>query len=280
MQIHYAAKRNDRDAVHHQLARGIDINARDENSGATPLIWAAGSAIADVAMLEYLLQQGADANAISSQLQFTALMEAVRSGSKDKVLYLLQNGADPHFRNKDGYNALIQGCPPQLEITKLLLEYGANPDQSSLSNESALSVASRVCDWDTVRVLIAHGADPRPLQWTPLLHAIVMGSDDDIRTELNDLSSMVASDQWERSPWLLSVCTGDVSRAEFLLKAGGDVSDTGRCGTTSLQCAVLSKSCDMLSWILSLGVDPNMTDDFGNTALMEAVQEDSVECAK
>ena len=78
MQIHYAA-RNDRDAVQRQLAREIDVNARDKNSGATPLIWAAGNAIADVAMLEYFLQHGADVNAISSQLQYSALMEAARS---------------------------------------------------------------------------------------------------------------------------------------------------------------------------------------------------------
>jgi ankyrin repeat protein len=153
------------------------------------------------------------------------------------------------------------------------------PDGVSSSNESALSVASRVCDWSTVRLLLEFGANPEPLEWTPLMRAIVLGSIEDVEAELEDYMGLNGCDRWERSPWLLSVCSGELRKAQLLTSVGGNVSAVGRCGKTCLQYAVLSKSSEMVEWLLSIGIDPNIRDQFGCTALMEAAAANAFECA-
>lgn len=195
MQIHYAAKRGDREAVARQLARGISIDAPDEANGETPLIWAVRSQHTDTVFLRFLIEQGAKVNAISNKMETTALFEAVRSNSLEKVRFLRDAGADIHYCNSNGYSALISGVPAALEITRFLLVAGVKPDGITPWHESALSVASRESDWPTVRLLLEYGADPAPLEWTPLMRAVVLGSQEDMEAELNAGDDLTARDR-------------------------------------------------------------------------------------
>ena len=52
MQIHFAAKRGDIEAVQRQVSRRIPIDSRDESDGKTPLMFAAESKHAGVSMLK------------------------------------------------------------------------------------------------------------------------------------------------------------------------------------------------------------------------------------
>lgn len=266
MQIHYAARRGDREAVRRHLARGVVIDAPDEHEGETPLMWAARGPKADAAFLRFLVEQGADVNAGSADT--TPLLNAARAGSLEKVRFLIGAGADVRFRNSNNYSALTTGTPPALEVTRLLLESGAEPDGVTPWSESALSVASRESDWPTIRLLLESGADPAPLEWTPLMRAAALGGQEDLEAALLPGADLGARDRWERTPWLLAVCAGDIAKAEILKALGSDTGAAGRGGDTALMYAAKRDDGPMLEWLLAQGADVNAATGFGDTALM------------
>jgi ankyrin repeat protein len=79
--------------------RGAEIN----NAGWTPLIYAATGG--QDAVVEYLLAEGAQINAVSPN-GTSALMMAVREGKVSTVNLLIAKGADVNVRNQNGATAL------------------------------------------------------------------------------------------------------------------------------------------------------------------------------
>jgi hypothetical protein len=58
-----------------------------------------------VAIVQELIDRGADVNATGGFLKETALGWAVRQGALEAVVALVQNGADPHLMGTEGLNA-------------------------------------------------------------------------------------------------------------------------------------------------------------------------------
>lgn len=87
------------------LERGLDINQRN-NSGFTPLMYAADMGEKATAIVPLLLQNGADVNA-KSQANWTALMLAAGRGAHQIIAVLLAAGADIHAKNDAGQTALV-----------------------------------------------------------------------------------------------------------------------------------------------------------------------------
>jgi ankyrin repeat protein len=279
MEIHFAARQGDLDGVLAELKCGVDVDARlVEENGQTALMDAAQSPRAAVSMLELLVSHGANVNAVSTKLQVTPLIQAIRSNQIEKVRYLLAAKANPRFKNSSGYTALIHGQPPALAITELLLQAGTDVNGVTVHNESALSVASRIADWPTVKLLLDYAANPAPLEWTPLMRAIALDSADRIISTLKEDHNLSARDRWLRTPWLISLATGDVAKAKLLKAAGASLTDSGHCGTICLQYAVMGRNAELLRWLLHLGIDVDIRDDFGDTALMTAVANSDMPC--
>ncbi len=213
------------------------------------------------------------------------LTAAVAGGDVDKITALLEAGADVHYRDAGGYDALVEAMcycarsPQLLPILRLFISRGANLDSISAYNESALRVASSNGRFDAVAMLLAAGADPAPLGWTPLMHAIALGGIEDVQRALQGSPDLAARDYWSRTPWLLSLHTGDVAKAKLLLAAGASRADRGRCGKPPLMYAVNNCNVEMLKWLLSEGFDPDQTDDFRHTPLMAAAELGATECA-
>ena len=165
-----------------------------------------------------------------------------------------------------------------LPLLVFLLEQGADTDIVSSYSESALSVASDSGRFDAVQFLLDHGADPTPLQWTNLLRAVALGTVEEVRTLLQQGASLEDRDDWERTPWLLSLQAADQRKAELLLAAGVDRNDVGRCGKTPLQYAVEMDNPVLLAWLLSEGFDANAVDEFGRTPLLTAAEYGYADC--
>ncbi|MFB7338162.1 ankyrin repeat domain-containing protein [Streptomyces adustus] len=105
------------------------------------------------------------------------LFGAILAADPVQVRALLRRGAHPERGDRDGttplYLASVQG---EAEITRLLLEAGADPDTESRGDGSdGTSLCAAAC-WghtETVRALLAHGADPGLREdhgrgWSPL----------------------------------------------------------------------------------------------------------------
>src|SRR6185295_8624976 len=121
-----AARTGKVEAVQVLLAHGADVNAREKTRGQTALMWAAGQN--NVAAIRALATAGADLHARSMEdfspvrdpdaadtgamsgggekVEFTALMFAVRRGHAEATRVLLELGANINDTTSDGTSTL------------------------------------------------------------------------------------------------------------------------------------------------------------------------------
>jgi ankyrin repeat protein len=213
------------------------------------------------------------------------LHQAIRAGDLAEVARLLDAGADVHYREPHGYDAVIDAVftadqTRLIPLLQLLIDRGANLNGVTDYSESALRVLSRQGRWDVIRFLLNAGADPNPLGWTPLMRLIALGSCEEAQKEIQAGADLSARDSWLRTPWLLSIHTGDIAKAKLLLDAGAKTNDRGRCEKPPLFYAIEGGHPQMLRWLLSLELSPEDRDQFGGTALLEAAEEGQTDCVR
>jgi ankyrin repeat protein len=143
------------------LADGADVNGVAPYSGGTPLHAAAGSG--SLPAVEALVRAGADLNP-TDRMGLTPLMSACALGKvkgSRVALRLVEAGADVRrVRAADGMTALkfaVHTCPP--EVIQVLIDRGAEVDGPPGTDQTALMLAARANNVESLRVLVANGAD-------------------------------------------------------------------------------------------------------------------------
>ena len=152
----WASEGGHRDIVHLLCERDADINATD-NRGLTALHLAVKNG--KIAVVELLLKQGANSEATESAYGDTALMYAARNGQNSIAVILLQAGAIVSRTNHKGETALLIATEEgQESLAKILLDSGANPETEDYDGITPLI---RAASWDLVgivKILLAAGA--------------------------------------------------------------------------------------------------------------------------
>lgn len=124
-----AAERGDAAVVKVLLAKGADVNAKDDG-GRTALMTASDNGHLDV--VKALLAKGADVNATASN-GWTALMAASYNGHVDVVKTLLAKGTDVNAKDNDGATALdVATAAGHAEVGALLRQADAKAAQSDV----------------------------------------------------------------------------------------------------------------------------------------------------
>jgi uncharacterized protein len=92
----------------------------------------------------YLLEKGADVNAVSTNgTGYSALTGAVTAGHTEIVSWLLESGTDANYRYGPGYTPLLTAAANgRLDIVKLLLRHGADAAAQTNDGKSALTLAT------------------------------------------------------------------------------------------------------------------------------------------
>lgn len=112
-----------------------------------------------------LMRYGADVNRWDEDHSTTPLLAAVVNNQLDAVRILLAVGADPNVRNDVGDSPLrFYAESGYLEMARLLLLCGATKtihESGGSAGMNALGYAATRLHVDMVRLLLAHGADPR-----------------------------------------------------------------------------------------------------------------------
>ena len=284
--FHKAAIAGDLPELKRLLAEGADIHFHDESDGHTPLIAACLSPHASLDVLRFLLDHGADVNAVShatfeEDKPLIALAVSHPPASCEKIRLLIEHGADINYRSPHGYTLLIWAAYSGREdVVDLLLSAGAPIDGESTYRESALSVLSHTGRFRSIAKVLARGADPAPLQWTPLMQAVALGSVQEMITLIDEGADLEATDHWERTPFLLGIHSGDTEKVALLLARGAKRGVTGRCGKPPMHYPIDHDDTRMLQWLIDQGFDFNQEDQFGHSPLMEAAEKSAPECFK
>lgn len=130
--LHFAAIDNQRELVDLLLAAGADLNARDDEFNMTPIGWANEKGHMD--MVDYLRSAGAEMD----------LYSAVAYGLIAEVKQLLKEDVSQvNARNHYGtpiHEASLWG---HVDVLKLLLEHGADPNLRNKHGDTALEIARK-----------------------------------------------------------------------------------------------------------------------------------------
>jgi ankyrin repeat protein len=185
-ELHRAVRSGDLARVEELIAHGSDVNEQTKFKNWTPLHMAAMAGQPQIA--EFLLKHGAAVNARDVE-GFTPLHNCASSSMKghpskmtekarnEVAAILIAHGADVNAESKYGRETpLLRAVPTMnVELARMLLEHGANPNLTQSQGCTALHLASAAgADRsEMVKVLLAHGADPTiaeehgqtPLDW-------------------------------------------------------------------------------------------------------------------
>ena len=138
-----------------ELLKSANVNSRDQD-GRTPLMYAILSEHADVRMVEFLIQHGADINVADKQ-GWTPLHFAARDHKLDLVKILVDNGAavDPVdvFGNTPLWRCIMSTYPQNSAVVDDLLARGADPDHKNKHDVSPIDVARTMGKLDLVERL-------------------------------------------------------------------------------------------------------------------------------
>lgn len=152
---------------------GHNVNQRDcEN--VTLLHWAAINNRKDI--INFLINKGAEVDAIGGDLNATPLHWATRQGHLDAVVILMNAGADPLLKDTEGLSCIHLAA--QFAHTALVAYFvarGVDPDSFDNNGKTPLMYSCwKVCSMDPTRLLLTLGANPSltdteqgntPLHW-------------------------------------------------------------------------------------------------------------------
>ena len=138
---------------------GANINAQAANQD-TP--WLLAGALGRTAVLRHMLPKGPDFG-VRNRFGGNALIPACERAHVDTVAFLVNTPIDVNHVNKLGWTCLLEivilgdGGPRHVEVTKLVLAAGANPNIADRDGVSPLQHARRRSQRDVAALIEAAG---------------------------------------------------------------------------------------------------------------------------
>ena len=308
-----ASRTGDPGVVRALIAHGANVNARESWLGETALMWAAAENHADA--VRVLLEHGANPSVESAPTKyprpvggqtvlprggFTALMYAARQNSMDAARVLVDAGADLDQTDVDGVTALVVAIiNAHYDVAALLIENGADPNVADITGMTPLyadvdmntlqfmhgrppsKASGRLSAVDVAKLLLAYGAEPDPALKTSTLQ------------RHNTAGNRFLGPG--TTPLMRAAKSGDVVLMHALLDAGANPQLRQKNGNTLLILAAgfgrkfdqnadsleyeTATEADLLAGVsecVRLGLNPNETNDAGETAMHVAAGESIV----
>ncbi|KAJ9613281.1 hypothetical protein H2200_003223 [Cladophialophora chaetospira] len=223
----------------------------------------------NMAIKRLLLGQNTGSRDADPQL----IIRAAARGLTAHVTFLVRNGADPNQTDLEFRTSLSQAIiHRQLEVARLLLELGADIEQSTnFKGESMLVTASRSGEVSTVDILLNLGACVESRDTTgstPLIQAVSNQHTAVADRLLQAGADPNAKDQGGRTPLILAAKAGYCHIVTGLIERGANLEDTDEAGNTPLRWAAHGGFQTVINILLEKGTNLEHATKRGVTALM------------
>jgi len=243
----------------------------------------------NVKLMELLVSKGVDIEAVDNS-GLSALFYSISSNNQEGLLFLINSGADAgRIDNMDRSPLHLLTQNGQKSFISLLVQAGADPSrQQSSTGETPLHIASGVGAWELVSEYLKYNDVLEQVDQlstglgTPLFYAL--------KPELSSqaaIKTMRILLDAEADPNLVSVDGVvpivhaveklDAPRVELLVKYGSKLNFRSADRKTLLHLAAARANPELVSVLLTAGLDPDLTDLQGNTALLVTVMESDIE---
>ena len=210
---------------------------------------------------------------------------AVRKGDLATVKRLIAAGQDPRELDLNGSNAAHYAARGgQVETLRMLLDLGVPADLVDKQGRRPLYEAAAADSAECCKLLLERGADLNATTvggWSPLYAALVWGKSESacflIRAGAKNHASM---DTNGASSLLIASRRGPLQTVKALIETNESLMATDFRGRTALHYGAESRDSEIVSYLLSLGLDPNLEDSQGLTALELAINSGSYESGR
>jgi ankyrin repeat protein len=234
--------------------------------------------------------------------------QAIRAGDVERVRAILKK--EPGLLRDHARALLVQACNDrQMGIVQLLLQEGADPNETDELGLTALHWASANSAPEIVSLLVAAGARPSaqdaygltPLHYAAQMRArsevirslVTLGADPNARTFSDPAGQAKVIWLWAvestvgpahpalagATPLHLAALT-DAGNVQALLSGGADVHAASRTGWTALHFAAAAGQQALMEPLLRAGADVNVPDGQGRTPLHIAAGAGYVDAAR
>ena len=220
------------------LEKGADVASRNKY-GVTALHLAVGKGQAEVTRT--LLAHGADANEKSGQLEEPPVISAAVSGSIETVEALLEAGANLNEADTFGGTALIQAARNgRSEMVLFLLNKGADGEIRNKAGKKALgSLGTRCISVEAAHALNARGGYEQA-EIQEALFGLVTGPTsclELVKFVIENGAKVNGQDDYGNTALIVSSMWGHVEVARYLLSSGADVRLKNRDGAAAADVA-------------------------------------------
>ncbi|KAK9965131.1 hypothetical protein ABG768_004240 [Culter alburnus] len=253
--LHFAAGYNRVAVVEYLLQHGADVHAKDKG-GLVPLHNACSYGHYEVA--ELLVIHGAVVN-VADLWKFTPLHEAAAKGKYEICKLLLQHGADPTKKNRDGNTPLDLVKDEDTDIQDLLRGDAALLDASK---KGCLARVKKLCTPDNVNCRDTQGRHSTPL------HLAAGYNNLEVAEYLLQHGAEVNSqDKGGLIPLHNAASYGHVDVAALLIKYNACVNATDKWAFTPLHEAAQKGRTQLCALLLAHGADPTLRNQEGQSPL-------------
>ncbi len=275
--LHYAAIIGDVARVEQFIREGADVNERDWR-GVTPLHAAAEFGNLDV--VNSLIQSGSDVEALAPGGR-SALFAAIAKGHLDVADALIRAGANVGAHDANGQTLMhcaMEWLRPRQEAIRIvdwLIQNNAPVDREDAEGRTPLLLAleTQFDPYPVLETLLARGARPNVQASdgnTPLLIALAHGDNRSARILLAHNADPNIAGERGILPLHLSAFSDEISTETFRLileRTANRNRTTDLGGMTPLHFAVKGMNIPKIKLLLACGVDVEIKDGDGKTAL-------------
>jgi ankyrin repeat protein len=254
------------DVVEELLNKGVDINSKGTD-GRSALFCAAE--IGNCAMAKLLLERGVDANKADNEKNITPLLIATQYGYYDMVEVLLEHNAKTNLSDINGITPLyIAAQNGNYRLAELLLGKGAEIDSPNKRGATPLYIAAQNGFFKIVELLLDQGAKIELANnegVTPFLAAIAMGKADVLKVLLNKILG-IENQEREVKLTIKDIVNRPLTVQNQIF--------------TPLQLAFYFNNEASIKYLLEIGADPLLKDEFGVAPIDLITEEKSLEIVK